>query len=140
MNALITSLHYECKTHVYTCLFISVKPKTPTVNADSASPTDGDNIILTCTTTTTGITDYEFKKGSRSLTKEASATYTISAAAMGIHDGTYTCIAYVHTVASTESVPFTLRCESVSCWSCSKTNSHDIYIQTDIKKLIIQKI
>ena len=93
----------------------SDKPAKPTVNADSASPTDGDNVILTCTTTTTGITDYEFKKGSRSLTKEASATYTISAAAIGSDDGTYTCIAYIHTVTSIESATYNLKCESSSC-------------------------
>ena len=93
----------------------SDKPATPSVSADSATPTDGDNVILTCTTTTTGITSYVFKKGANTLATSASATYTITAAAIDTHDGTYTCIAYVQTVASDESATYTVACESVSC-------------------------
>ena len=83
------------------------------MSADSATPTDGDNVVLTCTTTSSGITAYLFKKGATTLANSASATYTISAAAIDSHDGTYTCIAYVQTVASDESATYTVSCESV---------------------------
>ena len=91
----------------------SDKPATPTVTADSATPTDGDNVVLTCTTTTVGITAYLFKKGVNTLANSASSTYTISAAAIDANDGTYTCIAYVETVASDESATYSVSCESV---------------------------
>jgi len=85
------------------CQMEKGKPVTPTVTADNATPTDGDDVILTCTTPTTGITEYAFKKGDIMIERYAFNTKYIVEALIGRHDGTYTCIAYVDGVASDES-------------------------------------
>ena len=78
-------------------------------------PTDGDSVILTCTASTPGVNNYQFKKGSDAPDPSATADYTISAAAIGSDDGTYSCITYIHTVTSIESATYNMKCESSSC-------------------------
>ena len=95
--------------------FSSDKPAAPTLRADRATRKDGDNVVFTCTTKTSGITAYEFKNGANPVANSASTTFTISAAAINSQDDTYTCIAYIHTVASDESADYTAACESVTC-------------------------
>ena len=97
-------------------LFFSDKPATPTITADVSSPTDGDNIVLTCATTSSGITSYEFKRGSTSLATSSSTTYTISTATIGTDDDSYTCIASISTVASDPSTAHVVACEF--CFIC----------------------
>ena len=70
------------------------------MTANVSSPTDGDDIELTCATTTSGITSYEFKHGSTFLNKSASNTFTINTATVGTDDGRYSCIVYIDTVVS----------------------------------------
>ena len=84
---------------------------TPTLTADVSSPTDGDDIVLTCATTTGAITSYEFKRGVTSLATSASNTYSISTATIGTDDDSYTCIAYIDTVASDASSAHVVSCE-----------------------------
>lgn len=88
---------------------------TPTLTPDVSSPTDGDTIILTCATTTGGITSYEFKRGTTSLATSSAATYTITTATIGTDDDSYTCIAYIDTVASDPSIAHTVACELFIC-------------------------
>ena len=40
-------------------------PSVPTLATSPADPTDGDNVELTCTSSTTTATKYEFKKGGK---------------------------------------------------------------------------
>ena len=109
----------------------SDRPAAPTLRADRATRKDGDNVVFTCTTKTTGITAYEFKNGANPVAKSASTTFTISAAAINSRDDTYTCIAYIYTVASDESADYTAACESITCRLCSKTVRQKTYSQAD---------
>ena len=83
-----------------------------TLTPDLASPTDGDDIVLTCSSTSSDITSYEFFKDGTSLAAAASSNeYTISAATIDTHDGDYTCIASIDTVASDASSTLGVQCE-----------------------------
>ena len=94
-------------------LYQSDKPNKPSLSDDTmASPTDGDNIVLTCTTSSPGITGYEFYKGETSLGKTTSNTHTIKAAAIGVDDDSYTCVAYLKTIASDVSNVHSISCKS----------------------------
>ena len=84
---------------------------TPTLTANISAPTDWDTIELTCSTTSGAITSYEFQRGATSLATSASNTYTISTATIGTDDGSYTCIAYIDTVASDASSAHAVSCE-----------------------------
>ena len=89
------------------------KPATPVLTADVRSPTEGDSIVLTCTTTSSGVTNYEFFRGRTSLVKTSSNKYTVSSAAIGKDDDSYTCVAYKDTVASDASKAHVISCKSV---------------------------
>ena len=89
------------------------KPVTPVLTADVRSPTEGDTIVLTCTTTSSGITKYEFFRGRTSLVKTSSNKYTVSSAAIGKDDDSYTCVAYKDTVGSDASKAHVISCKSV---------------------------
>ena len=102
---------------LFVLVLISDKPDKPTITADliggtepSQLPEEGDDIELTCSTPTSGVTEYEFMRGSTSLGKSSSATYRITNAQIGTSDGIYTCIAYKNNVPSYPSMP-----EIVSC-------------------------
>ena len=90
---------------------LSDKPTTPTLTSSVADPTDGDAITLTCATTSTGITQYEFLLDGSSVSASASDTLAIGAATIGTNDGSYTCIASIDTVASDPSVALAVGCE-----------------------------
>ena len=77
-----------------------------------ASPADGDKIVLTCTTTTPGVTSYEFRYNGSMIVNSASSIYEIAIATYPLDEGSYSCIAYLDGVASEESAPYTLTCES----------------------------
>ena len=81
------------------------------MDANDTTPNDGAAIDLTCMTTTTGISIYEFKRGTTLVAKTSSATYTIPSAIIGSHNGDYTCIAYIDTVASDPSNIHGVACE-----------------------------
>ena len=87
------------------------RPETPTLTANNSSPTDGDDILLTCTTNTAGITSYEFRYGDSLLNTSADNTYLINSATIDSHDGNYTCIAYIDIVPSNTSSMLTVECE-----------------------------
>ena len=87
------------------------RPETPTLTANNSSPTDGDDILLTCTTNTAGITSYEFRYGDSLLDTSADNTYLINSATIDSHDGNYTCIAYIDIVPSNTSSMLTVECE-----------------------------
>ena len=89
----------------------SDKPATPVLTADVSSPTDGDTIVLTCTTTSSGITSYQFFKGVTSLVSASSNQHTVSSAAIGSDDGSYTCVASIDTVASDASSAHVISCK-----------------------------
>ena len=90
----------------------SDKPATPVLTSDVRDPTDGDTIVLTCTTTSSGITNYEFFRGRTSLVKTSSNQYTVSSAAIGKDDDSYTCVASIDTVASDASSAHVISCKS----------------------------
>ena len=87
------------------------RPETPTLTANDSSPTDGDAILLTCTTNTAGITSYEFRFGDSILNTSASNTYAIDSATIDSHDGNYTCIAFIDIVPSNISSVLRVECE-----------------------------
>ena len=93
-------------------LVSSDKPATPTVTKDVSDPVDGDAITLTCTTVTSGINTYDFKRDGTTVASGVSSnTHVLSAAAIGTDDGSYTCIAYIATVASLESSGLAVDCK-----------------------------
>ena len=77
----------------------------------SNEPEEGDDIVLTCSCSSSGVTEYEFKRGSISLEKSPSATYTIRNAKIGNDDGIYTCIAYILAEPSISSDAHDLKCK-----------------------------
>ena len=89
----------------------SDKPATPKLTADVSSPTDGDTIVLTCATTSAGITSYEFFRGTTSLVKSSSNQHTVSGSAIGTDDGSYTCVAFIDTVTSDASIAHLILCK-----------------------------
>ena len=99
----------------------SDKPDTPVLTTDTSdvTTTDGDDIPLTCTSTTPGISMYQFYKGVTSLVTSPSNVYNITQATIDRDDGVYTCVVYIHgvgvdniTVTSQHSRDFHLRCET----------------------------
>lgn len=84
----------------------------PTLVTNNQYPTDGDSITLTCNTTTTGVTNYEFRKGSQVVANQLLNTHTIDPATIDAHDGNYSCIAFVDSVASPPSDPNSVTCKS----------------------------
>ena len=91
------------------------KPETPVLSTDNSNPTDGESISLTCTTATTGVSSYEFKRGTTSLVNGAYNVYNIPTATIDADDDDYLCIAYIDTVASDVSNVITVLCESTFC-------------------------
>ena len=90
----------------------SDKPDQPTVTSAPLSPADGAAVTLTCASAAAGVTGYEFRHGDDTLVNSASPSYAISAAALGSHDGAWSCVVYVDAVASDESEPYILACEA----------------------------
>ena len=72
-----------------------VKPVRPSITRDVNNPTEGDDIVLTCSSISKGVTAYEFKRGPMKLAKSWSKSYKISNAQIGKDDGSFTCIAYI---------------------------------------------
>ena len=104
----------------FTFTFISDKPDRPSISAvvavasstlSSNQPEEGDDIVLTCSCSSSGVTEYEFMHGSTSLEKSPSATYTIRDAKLGSDDEIYTCIAYILAEPSIPSDPESLTCK-----------------------------
>ena len=85
---------------------------TPTLTADVSNPTDGDTVVLTCTTSTSDITNYEFFRGATSLVSASSNQHTVSSAAIGTDDDSYTCVASIDTVDSDASSGYVISCKS----------------------------
>ena len=88
-----------------------MKPAAPTLTSDVANPFDMDDIVLTCNTTTSGITSYEFTHLGVSLVNKSSNTHEIPMALIDTNDGSYTCRAFYGSVASEQSSVFNLACE-----------------------------
>ena len=84
---------------------------TPSLTADKDYPSEGDDVILTCTTPTTEVTSYEFLYGVTSLAVSANNTFTIRSAMNGTHDGTYMCTAAIYSIKSNTSNDFVLHCK-----------------------------
>ena len=82
------------------------KPVTPTLTSDTTNPVNGQDITLTCTTATVGVTSYEFRRGGLSLAVSASNTYTIFSATIGADDGSYTCSVVKDTISSDASIAY----------------------------------
>ena len=87
------------------------KPATPTISTDNSDPVDGESITLTCTSSTAGVTSYVWKQDGSTLSGQTSQTYTIAASAIGSDEGSYTCLAYVDTVASDPSAGHSVACK-----------------------------
>ena len=109
-------MHSWLFTDAVYCIFIHNiwipdRPETPILQANDSSPSDGDNIFLTCTTNTTGITSYEFRYGGSVLQNSPSNTYLINSATIDINDGNYTCIAFIDIVSSNTSLNLDVKCE-----------------------------
>ena len=79
-----------------------------------SAPTDGDTVVLTCSTTSSDVTSYEFFKDTSSLSAASSSSqYTVSSAAIGTDDGSYTCVVYIDTVSSDTSSGYDLTCKLI---------------------------
>ena len=96
--------------NIYRFLF-SDRPETPILTANDSSPTDGDSIVLTCTTSTAGITSYEFRYNGQVLETSENNTYVINSAIIDSHDGNYTCTAFIDIVPSNTSSVLVVECE-----------------------------
>ena len=69
-------------------------PGAPILDVNPPSPTDGDVITFTCTTSNQGPVLYEFRKGSSNAIVQAYSSnnvYQISPATISTYDGSYTC-------------------------------------------------
>ena len=93
-----------------TCVVLPHSTVTPTLTLDKASPTDGEVVVLTCATPTTGIDTYQFLKDGVSVVDSSSATYTMPTATIDTDDGRYTCVAKKNTVASEPSKATIVAC------------------------------
>ena len=93
------------------------KPSRPVVSSDLSDPTDGQDVTLFCTTTTSEVNSYEFFKDGNSLSSGSNNTLLISSATIDTHDGVYTCVAYIDTVASESSDLFYIQCEYLLVFS-----------------------
>jgi len=89
----------------------SDKPTTPVLTTSNSNPTDGDAITLTCTATEAAVNNYEFKRGSTTVTSGSANTLAISSATIGADDGSYTCIVSIDTVSSDASIALAVQCE-----------------------------
>ena len=85
------------------------QPVTPTLTVNL--PVTMGTIELTCGTPTEGITAYEFKRGDTSLSVSPCNKYIINIADIGAEGHSYTCIAYIDTVASDDSDPHVISSE-----------------------------
>ena len=82
------------------------------MTADVNNPADGDAVVLTCTTSTSDITNYEFFRGATSLVNASSNQHTVNSAAIGTDDDSYTCVTSIDTVSSDASSPHVISCKS----------------------------
>ena len=93
-------------------IYSTGKPNKPTLTASSSNPTDGNNLVLTCTTTTGGINSYQFVKNGLTIQNSASATLIFTPAVFVTNDGTYTCVAVkAGTISSDSSNSVIVACE-----------------------------
>ena len=89
------------------------RPETPVLTPNVKFPKDGDAVVLTCSSSTPGVSKYKFLKDGVPLFTAASNTYTINSAELGQsehHVGVYTCVVYIDTVASQQSKPHVVTC------------------------------
>ena len=86
-------------------------PGKPVLTSNVSSPTDGDPVELTCSTSLHGITNYEFFRSTTSLGKTSSNQHTVGPAAIGTDDGNYTCVTSNDTVTSDASNVYFLSCK-----------------------------
>ena len=94
------------------CVFSSSdKPATPVLSASTPNPTYGDSITLTCASSTEGITNYKFFKGTSMLTATSNGnTYTINNATEVKTGGVqYSCQAFMDSVPSDRSAELKLK-------------------------------
>ena len=88
------------------------KPATPILTTGNNDITEGDDIILSCSTTTSfGITSYEFRRNGLFFDTSLTPFYSIRGAAIGTHDGVYTCLAISNTLSSDTSGELTISSE-----------------------------
>ena len=88
-------------------------PDTPTITADDEDKVDGDDVELTCASTTSDVDTYEFFKDGTSLgAASATATFTISGATIDDTDG-YTCKATKDDIPSEGSPDADIDCEFI---------------------------
>ena len=92
-------MHTTAKSFMFTGT-----PTKPTLLPDNKDPTDGESLTLTCTSTTAGITKYQFNKDGVTLPSFGTGqTYTIHSLNLTSFDGTYNCVAYIDSVKSAAS-------------------------------------
>ena len=101
---------------------LTVKPVKPTLTVSPTDPTDGDNVDLTCASTTAGITEYEFfDPNGASLGVQSNQYLSLGQAEIGNDDGMYTCTAISNSsVASDPSDEAEVACKFLTS---SGTNS-----------------
>ena len=87
------------------------KPQTPVVSTDNSNPTDGDSITLTCTSSTGAVNGYTWQLDGSTISGQTGQTYAIAQADIGTHEGAYTCVALIDTVASDTSSALTVNCK-----------------------------
>ena len=109
-------MHQSCV--FFSILIISLKlflETAPTLTINNNSPTDGDSLTLTCTATQqSGNNFYQFRRNSDILTMGASPTYTIHAANIDDHDGSYICVVLLAGQLSDPSTPVVVACKLLS--------------------------
>ena len=88
------------------------RPATPTLSVNSTDPVHGDVLTLTCTSTTPGVTSYDFRHdGVVNWHTMTSNTLTLDPAHIGTDDGVYACRASISATSSYWSTDLELKRE-----------------------------
>ena len=74
-------------------------------------PTDGEDITLTCTSSTTEVDSYTWRRNGVDIDMQTSQTYAIPQGDIATMNGDYTCVALFGTVASDASSALTVSCK-----------------------------
>ena len=98
--------------HIY--LFVpSVRPATPVLQVTGLLQ-EGSDFVITCTTTTQGITSWRFSRDSTTLAFTSRNSLTVSAAQKGRDEGIYSCEAYSGNIVSDAAFSSSITCRFIT--------------------------
>ena len=85
------------------CLFPD-KPRTPTLSVSSNNPSLGEDITLTCSSSSRSVNKYQFFYNGQSLQAAGtSKSLTVKTSDSGNQNGNYTCKVFIDTISSDSS-------------------------------------